>query len=345
MTFTRNKSNKSQGFSLVELIISFAVLGVGVAVFANMRSQNFKSVVVLKNRQEASRIGHYLLTFTDCVRTKADAGYLAACGSNGNLKLLADDGSEILPANGKLFDRLQVSAACDDGLITVSATGPDWSTTPKALLDGVPIVCKDLVVPCLVNPAYNPSQIDCTVNVKDQNNIWKKAKGLWEKRVDAFTDPFASFISPLATANTSGWGNYCPEVPGSEMLLYTTYLDVKDPGDYTVESIIDDKGSVRFWEEGDPSREIIVAGNKLSPTTINLLKKKYVIVVDATDHGKAATGAAFSIRNPSGNVVKRSENNSNNETCIFRVSKSEDIATFVPKAASCRQCYGNLAPP
>jgi prepilin-type N-terminal cleavage/methylation domain-containing protein len=344
MPSTRNKSNKSQGFSLVELMISFAVLGVGVAVFANMRSQNFKSVVVLKNRQEATRIGHYLLTFTDCARTKAAAGYAAACGSNGSLKLLAADGSEILPATGKLFDRLQVGATCDEGIINVSATGPDWSTTPKALLDGVPIVCKDLVVPCLVNPAYNPSQIDCTINVKNKNSIWKKNAG-WVGRVNGFTDSLASFISPLATASKKGWGTYCPEVPGSEKLLYTTYLDVKDAGDYKVESIIDDSGSVRFWENGDPSKEIIVGGNQLAPATINLRKKKYVIVIDATDHGKAATGAAFSIRNPSGTVVKRSEKNSNNETCIFRVSKSEDIATFVPKAASCRQCYGNLAPP
>jgi Tfp pilus assembly protein PilV len=344
MPSTRNKSNKSKGFSIVELMISFAVLGVGVAVFANMRSQNFKSVVVLKNRQEATRIGHYLLTFTDCARTKAAAGYSAACGSNGNLKLLAADGSEILPANGKLFDRLQVGATCDDGLINVSATGSDWSTTPKTLLDGVPIVCKDLVVPCLVNPAYNPSQVDCTINVKNSNSIWKNVPG-WNALVNKFTDSLASFISPLAASNKNGWGTHCPEVPGSEKLLYTTYLDVKDPGDFTVESIIDDFGSVRFWENGDPSREIIVTGNKLTPTTINLLRKKYVIVIDATDTGKVATGAAFSIRNPLGTVVKRSEKNSNNETCIFRVSKSEDIATFIPKAASCRQCYGNLAPP
>ena len=339
MINTRHSRQNHQGFSIAELMVAIAILGAGVWVSIHMRKQNFQNVIKLKDRQESSRIGHYLLTFTDCQKTMADPNFSTACAAKSHIRLLAADNTEILPQNGQVFENINATAICDDGLITIQGT-LNGSTSPAfPLLDGVPIVCKNSVVPCTINPAYNPFQIDCAKSVKSAT-VWSQTTG-WSGLVKKFSDTQAKFISPLKPV-----GNKCPMVPGVDKLIYTTYVDIKNPGAFEVESIIDDVGSVRFWEDGDPSKEIVVAGNAGSFTTINLKEKKYVIVVDATDKGQTATGAAFSVREKSSKkVVRRSEKNTSNDICIFRVGATENVSTYVPKAASCRQCYGNLQPP
>lgn len=134
---------KIDGFSIVELMVSFAILGIAIVGFSSMRSSHFKTIEKVEVKQEATRVGHYLLTFADCARTKSAPGFDGACASNGGIRLLAANGGELLPVTGKTFDKLRATASCSGGFITFYGTGPDWSPTPKALLDGVPLNCAE----------------------------------------------------------------------------------------------------------------------------------------------------------------------------------------------------------
>lgn len=191
---------------------------------------------------------------------------------------------------------------------------------------------------CTINTTYKPESIACNINVKANNSIWMKVSG-WDSLVKNFQDTSASFISPLSTVNDGGVIK-CPLVQ-EDLLVYVSHIKLTQAGQYRVESIIDDVGSVRFWKDGDPYRESIVSGN--ASGKINLDAGNYVVVVDAKDKGKAATGMAFSMKNNTNQVVHRSHSavNRDDSWCIFRTSANNtNLKTFVPDAARCRKCFG-----
>jgi hypothetical protein len=197
---------------------------------------------------------------------------------------------------------------------------------------------------CEINLSYNPSEVGCHIPV-NANHIWRNSLG-WRDLVTAFPasdSANAGFISPLPFAN--GQMDRCPLVPGIEKLIYVSHIKVASAGRFSFSSIIDDSGNVRIWKNSDPRQEVINAvgnGLQLAAGSVELEPTGYAIVIDATDSGAITTGMAFTMADATGQVVKRSSGNDG--WCIFRVPAGEDVASFVPRAAGCRPCFGASSP-
>ena len=131
---------------------------------------------------------------------------------------------------------------------------------------------------------------------------------------------------------------HCPSVP-VDKLIYVSHLTVTTPGNYSLESIIDDYGTVRLWRHADPANEFMLTGSSNSGhANATLEVGTYAIVVDALDTGKGATGMVLSIKGPDGQVIKHSAQDGS--WCVFQTSATTDLKTFVPQAAACRPCFG-----
>lgn len=176
---------------------ALAVLGGAVAVFVSIQRQLLNNLMQVKLRQEAAQIGHYLLTFTDCQLTQSEPSWSSACAAGGNVKLVAPDKSEILPAAGKIFEKMKVTASCQAGLITLHSTSMDSSGYSKKLLGGVPIVCSELnaVPKVFITPARADIVVDANASYKgflmDQAGtvLDVTSKGIWAADVPAVAAP------------------------------------------------------------------------------------------------------------------------------------------------------------
>lgn len=238
------------------------------------------------------------------------------------------------------------------GMITAIPTG--WTTSATCAAAGQTITstltgangtgsCNSTVpaIPtpvCTINLAYTPEAIGCEINVKNTNSIWWNTAG-FDSLVSAFTDSSASWISPPAsTTNTQG-RLICPKIDQTNQLIFVSHITITQAGNYTVEAIIDDQGTVWLWPEGDPTREIPIT--PLPIQTKNLTAGNYVVIVKAVDTG-AASGMVFSIKNSAGTVIHRTHTvqNRSDSWCIFRTDSTVDPKTFVPEAARCRKCFG-----
>lgn len=132
-----------RGFSMLEVLVASAILGIGIIGLMRLSAQSGKSMAQLEDRQELAALGHYLLGFTDCSKTEADAGYSNACLTDSAVNILDKTGSTVIPAAGKDFGAYTVKARCNAGALRFTATKtlPGGAVENRPLLGSIPIQC------------------------------------------------------------------------------------------------------------------------------------------------------------------------------------------------------------
>jgi hypothetical protein len=185
---------------------------------------------------------------------------------------------------------------------------------------------------CTETVDYNPEKVECDIPLTNQDSIWWQGE-TWVNAQRSFADKDASWISPLPSTD----GKACPAVLQAEALIYISHFKVEKSAVFTIEAIIDDRGTVALWKDGDPKQEVfsVAAGAFLGSRKFELEPGVYSIIVKAIDYGKVATGMVVSVFEGN-NVIKRSR--ADDSWCIFRANRDVNEKEFIPKVANCRSC-------
>ena len=122
-----------------------------------------------------------------------------------------------------------------------------------------------------------------------------------------------------------------------QKLIYVSYFKAPSTGNYRIEALNDNTGTLSLWYQANPSKESHsqVTGQGYEVKEKNLNRGHYAIVVDSIDQG-VASALIMSIARD-GKEVKRTA--TDGSWCIFRVPANTNVKEYVPKAAACRPCF------
>ncbi len=206
---------------------------------------------------------------------------------------------------------------------------------------------------CKTKLDYNPSEILCAVNEADPKFVsaWRQT-ALWGGYVNSLRSKDAFWISPLKAENwiagIDGAGKpnltgvQCKFIPLAERLVAVSHFTLTEDTEVYVESVVDDEGAIRIWENADPKLQRFKSSSAATNKgTVALKKGFYSIVIDALDTEKPQqgwTGIIGSVlNNKTGAIIRRTD--STKDWCLFRLTLNENLEDFLPAAASCRHCF------
>ena len=130
------------GLSVTEVLIGAGIIGIVLAGFTQIFGNAFSINRTLKEKTDLSAIGSYYLSFIDCDKTRADAGYLSACATGQPINLRDKNNNIVLPASGRKFESyLNVTNKCNSGSILLQAYTDKNPTVIKNLVSGVGFDC------------------------------------------------------------------------------------------------------------------------------------------------------------------------------------------------------------
>jgi prepilin-type N-terminal cleavage/methylation domain-containing protein len=152
---TNHEAGKTRGFSLVETLMSVAIVGViAVGWTRSMKSAN-DSMTEANIRQSVVAIEHYLLGFSDCKKTSSASNYAQNCTLNNSVAILDPFGNQVIPNTGRIFgdgqNSVKVTNSCSYGTIMFKAQVSGRNAGEVALFGGIPWYCPATLVTCNFN--------------------------------------------------------------------------------------------------------------------------------------------------------------------------------------------------
>jgi hypothetical protein len=156
------------GVTPVDAILAAGLFAILATATIQILGDAGKRTRGLKNESDIASVGNYIMQFTDCAKTRADAGFTAACAGSGAVNIRDKRDQIIVASTGTTFaDYLTVTNICKDGEIQLMYT-TNVNSTPSALLSGIPISCPNTTVPpacTLVAKRFPMPPTTCTMTV------------------------------------------------------------------------------------------------------------------------------------------------------------------------------------
>lgn len=183
---------------------------------------------------------------------------------------------------------------------------------------------------------YDPNQISCVIP-QSQGAIW----GVHARWDDAkrFADREAKWIGPGALQQRPDGTEYCPDIMGTETLLYARTLTVPQAVRAKLELLVDEDGRVTV--EHLESKRILLdkkTRDQRFTRSLTLPRGTVRILVEASDRD-TSTAMLFSLR---GNDKRPLALSGEAGWCIFRLDSPSGLPVLLDESARCHPCLGGL---